>query len=275
MEENQVQEGKEGMEEMEIVVRNEKPDRRDAILPISILIAALFIGGAIVFATLYHPNSGAAGPNAGAQGANGNPAAGTLSTASTSAILALGPRDAILGNKNAPVTIIEYGDYQCPFCAQYFENVEPSLVKNYINTGKAKLVFRNFAFLGPESIAAAEAAECAQDQGQLWAFHDALYTAKYQDFQKNGTEDDGVLNRTLFLNIAQQLHLNIPQFTSCIDSNQYASLVAQEKSDAVAIGVDSTPSTLVNGVLVTDGTGQSVGADGNAILQAVAQAAAK
>jgi len=244
--------------------------KRDLILPISILVAAVMIGGAVVFATLYRGGSGS--PNGAVPGGAGAVAAVVPSSASTTAILALGPRDAILGNKNAPVTIIEYGDYQCPFCAQYFENVQPVISQNYVDTGKVKMVFRNFAFLGPESIAAAEAAECAEDQNQLWPYHDALYNAKIADDNKGGGEDDGVLNRTLFLTIAKQLNLNIADFTTCIDTNKYASLVAQEKADATAIGVQSTPATFINGVMVTDSAGNNVGADGTAILAAIASA---
>ncbi len=267
-------------EEMEVVVRDGQ--KKDIILPVSIIVAAVMIGGAIIFMTLYR---GGATPawtanNPAANAGNLAVATNTVpSSASTSAILALGPRDAILGNKNAPVTVIEYGDYQCPFCAQYFQNVQPTISQQYIDTGKVKMVFRNFAFLGPESIAAAEAAECAEDQNQLWPYHDALYNAKLADDNKGGTEDDGVLNRTLFLSIAKQLNLNLSDFTNCIDTNKYASLVAQEKTDGAmlitALGIAATPATLVNGVLVTDSTGNSVGADPTSVLTAIAGAVAK
>lgn len=112
--------------------------------------------------------------------------------------------DVILGDSNAPVTVIEYGDYQCPFCARFFIDVEPLIRQKYIETGKVKMIFRNYAFLGPESPAAAEAAECAKDQGQYWAYHDALYAAEHQD----GQERNGNLNKDLFETIAQSLKLN-------------------------------------------------------------------
>ncbi len=115
-----------------------------------------------------------------------------------------GSGDVILGDANAPVTIIEYGDYQCPFCGRFFSEVEPLIRSQYIQTGKAKMVFRNYPFLGPESDAAAEAAECAKDQGQYWAYHDALYSAKIQ----SPTENNGILNKDLFEKIASDLKLN-------------------------------------------------------------------
>jgi protein-disulfide isomerase len=267
-----------GAEEVDINVAVREEPRKDFILPVSIIVAALMIGGAVVFSTLY--KGGAAPANNIAGDAAGNaalPDANAVpSSASTTAILALGSRDAILGNKNAPVTIIEYGDYQCPYCAQYFQNVEPAIVKGYLDTGKAKMVFRNLAFLGAESISAAEAAECAEDQNQLWPYHDALYTAKLADFNNGGKEDDGLFNRTLFLKIATQLHLDVAAFTTCIDTNKYASLVAQEKADAyTAIGAYSTPATFVNGVSVTDSNGNSVGASPAAVLAAIAKAVGK
>ena len=269
------QKQKNNLEEMEIVVREAQP-KRDIVLPVSIIFAAIMIGGAIIFATLYKGGSGAANNNVLAAGENAAPAVQVPpSSTSTIAILALGSRDAILGNKSAPVTVIEYGDYQCPYCVQYFKNVEPTISQNYIDTGKVKMVFRNFAFLGPESIAAAEAAECAEDQGQLWPYHDALYNAKLADDNKGGTEDDGIFSRALFLSIAKQLNLDVPTFTTCIDTNKYSSLVAQEKADAGVVGVQSTPATLVNGVLVTDSTGASVGANGPAVLAAIAKVVGK
>lgn len=215
-------------------------EKKDRFLPISILVAAVVIGGAIVFATVYRgaPAGGTAIINNGAQTGQGQ--------VDTSKIMALGARDAILGSANAPVTIVEYGDYQCPFCSRFFSQTEPLLIQNYVNTGKAKMVFRDFPFLGPESTAAAEAAQCAEDQNKLWAYHDALYNAKLQDEQKGGGENDGFYNRALFLKLAGQLGLNAATFTTCIDSGANASRVDQAKADATSAGVNSTPTFFVN-----------------------------
>jgi protein-disulfide isomerase len=255
--------------------------KKDRVLPISILIAAVMIAGALVFATMYKGGDSGANGVANNNGGNGGAAAGGAaaakpSSASTTAILALNSRDAILGNANAPVTIIEYGDYQCPYCAQYFSTIEPQIIQNYVNTGKAKVVFRDLPFLGAESTAAANAAQCAEDQNKLWAYHDALYNAKLADDAKGGGEGDGSLNRTLFMSIATKLGLNTSTFASCIDTNKNANIVAQEKADAEAIiGRDSTPSTVVNGVLVADASGDSVGSNATAVLNAIAAAVAK
>lgn len=275
----------EKIEEEEVVVEdngmNDKPaggrrrPQKDLILPISILIAAVMVAGALVFATLYRGGGGAAGnANLAANTAGTAQTGPTVSATTTAAVLALGPRDAILGNANAPVTVVEYGDYQCPFCAQYFQTVQPQLMQQYINTGKVRMVFRDLPFLGPESTAAANAAQCAEDQNKFWAYHDALYTAKIGDVNNGGSENDGYFTTAVFTKLASQLGLNMTTFSSCLKNSTDAAYIAQEKANAGLIGVDSTPTTFVNGVMVTAG-GQSAGADATAILQAVAAAVAK
>jgi protein-disulfide isomerase len=252
------------MDEEKMTVVEESPKaKRDRFLPITILVAAVLIAGAVVFSSLYH--SGGAGADATNPLAAQPPAAPSVNTA---AIMKLGANDAVLGNDNAPVTLIEYGDYQCPYCGQFFAQTEPSIISAYVNTGKVRMVFRNFAFLGAESTAAAEAADCAQDQGKLWQYHDALYAAKVGDAEKGGAEDDGFFNRALFLQLAQKTGLDIPTFTSCMDSNKYASQVASDTQAASALGVNSTPTFFVNGT-------QILGAEPYATFEEVINAALK
>jgi len=82
----------------------------------------------------------------------------------------------ILGDLNAPITLVEFGDYQCFFCNRHFQETEEKLVENYINTGKVKMIFKDFTIIGPDSITAAHATHCANDQGKFWEYHDILYT---------------------------------------------------------------------------------------------------
>jgi protein-disulfide isomerase len=255
MEENNNDEFSEIIATKDVVVATKT--KRDLFLPISILVAAVMIGGAILFATLYKGGTFAQSPGTAGGTGTGNTGAAATTTVNP-AVMTLGPRDAILGNANAKVTLIEYGDYQCPFCAQFFSQTEPQIIKNYVNTGKVKMVFRNFAFLGAESTAAAEAAECAEDQNKLWAYHDALYSAKVADEQKGGGEDDGFYNTAEFLKLAQQVGLNVSTFTTCIDTNQDGPLVAQDKTSASNYGVNSTPSFFVNGTALTGAQPYSV-----------------
>jgi protein-disulfide isomerase len=120
--------------------------------------------------------------------------------------LALTDRDVILGDANAPVTVIEYGDYQCPFCELFYAKVQPLIKQQYVDTGKVKFVFRDFPFLGQESFDAGAAVECAKDAGKFWEYHDALYASKTEDAQKyGGGENDGFLNRDMFLNLAKKV----------------------------------------------------------------------
>ena len=231
-----------------------KVEKKDRFLPISILVAAVVIGGAILFATMYRGGADM-GANAGTGlgAAVGGAGTGTGQTAPTTNtnIMTLGSRDAILGSANAPVTMIEYGDYQCPFCGtEFYAQTEPLIIQNYVNTGKVRFVFRDFSFLGPESDAAANAAQCANDQGKLWAYHDALYSAKVADDAKGGTEDDGFFSSAELIKLGQQVGLNMTTFTSCVNNTSDANIVAQEKTDATAQGVNSTPTFYINGTQV-------------------------
>ena len=241
----------------------EKTEKKDRFLPISILIAAILIGGSVVFSTVYH------GSSDGGAGANTPPSPAPAAPAvSLDELMKLGPRDAILGNANAPVTLIEYGDYQCPFCSRFFGTTESSIVSAYLNTGKVKMVFRNFAFLGPESLATAAAADCALDQNKLWPYHDALYSAKLADEQKGGGENDGFFSRAELIKLAQNVGLDIQLFTSCIDSNKHATDVTNERTAASNGGIGSTPTFLVDGT-------QILGAEPYATFQAAIEAALK
>ena len=213
---------------MEGEIKNKK---RDYLLPASILVAAILISGSIVY--LVGSKSG---------GGVGAKDSGELAAIKETTELKTSDRDVILGDPKAPVTLIEYGDYQCPFCGRFFKQVEFPLRENYIKTGKVKMVFKNFQFLGSESIAAAEAAECAKDQKQFWAYHDALYETEIKD----GRENNGNLNRDLFLKLADELKLDHSAFASCFDSEKYASQIEEDNNKAKALGVNSTPTTFVN-----------------------------
>ncbi len=234
----------------EIINTNVVVERKDRFLPISILVAAILIGGSLVFVALY--KGGGTGGAAIVGGTGGAAQPGATAPTTNTNVMALGSRDAVLGSASAPVTMIEYGDYQCPFCGiQFFAQTEPQIIQNYVNTGKVKFVFRDFAFLGAESTAAANAAQCANDQSKMWAYHDALYTAKVADDQKGGSEDDGFFSTAELLKLGQQVGVpNMATFTSCVNSQTDLSIVNQEKTDATAQGVNSTPTFYINGTQV-------------------------
>lgn len=137
----------------------------------------------------------------------------------------------------AKVTIVEFGDYQCPACGGA-EPIVEQILKVY--KGKINFVFRNFAFIGQESTWAAEAAECAGDQGKFWQYHDYLYSHQ-------GEENKGAFSKENLKSFAKDLGLNTNQFNSCLDSDKYASKVQDDYNDGQTLGINSTPTFFING----------------------------
>ncbi len=242
-------------------------ENKSLSLPAAIVIAAVLISGSIIYlvGALKTGNQ----PAGGGQPAGGNdpPAKGDIS-----ALMKVGGRDVIMGNANAPVTLIEYGDYQCPFCGRFFTLVEPTLRKDYIETGKVRMVYRDFAFLDGvaggknESHLSAEAAQCAKDQGKFTAYHDTLFEAEMLD----GKENNGNLNAEFLTSLASRTGLNLQNFKSCFDSRKYASDVRAETEAAQNVGINGTPTVLIDGVMLSgvdssDPTGQYVSAIENAL----------
>jgi protein-disulfide isomerase len=149
-----------------------------------------------------------------------------------------------LGDPNAPVKLIEYADFQCPYCMRYSQETEPKIVEQYVKTGKVFYEYRSVGgFIGPESAAAAEAAYCAGDQGKFWEYHDAL-------FSHWTGENVGDFASDKLLQYAQSVGLDQAAFSECLSSSKYAARVQQDASNARADGVQATPSFLVNGKLI-------------------------
>lgn len=151
----------------------------------------------------------------------------------------------VMGDPNAPVRVIEYGDFQCGHCKDFFDTVEPTLIEEYVETGLITFEFRNYAFLGPESLAAAEAAACAADQDRFWDYHDLL-------FLRQGRPNTGVFSDGNLREFADTLAEHFDDFDandwqSCYDSGTYEAAVIEENRLATNAGVGSTPTTLING----------------------------
>ena len=144
-----------------------------------------------------------------------------------------------LGSESAPITIVEFGDYQCEACYAWFHNTRDTLIDNYIETGKAKLVFLDLPFLGRDSITAAQASYCAEDQGQYWEYHTMLYT--FQD----GHPDSGWADRDRLNSFAFSLDMNIDEFNDCMDSSKYKIRVKANYDEAVKNGAQSTPTFIL------------------------------
>jgi len=147
------------------------------------------------------------------------------------------------GAANAPVTIIEFADFQCPYCGRFFAETKPQIDEQYMQSGKVRFAYFNFAFLGPESNWAAEAAECAADQDKFWEYHDKLYDSQ-------SGENQGAFNKDNLKKFAEELGLDTSAFNECLDSGKYTQLIQDESSLASSIGVRSTPTFLINGQAV-------------------------
>ena len=149
-----------------------------------------------------------------------------------------------LGSESAPVTIVEFGDYQCEACYHWFHNTRDILIDNYIETGKAKLIFVDLPFIGRDSIMAAQASYCAEDQGKYWEYHTMLYT--FQDGENSGWADRDRLNSFAF-----SLDMNIDEFNECMNSSKYKQRVNANYNEAVRNGVLQTPTFII---ISQDGT---------------------
>lgn len=142
----------------------------------------------------------------------------------------------VKGDKNAPVTIIEFSDFECPFCGRYFSQTYPSVMENYVDTGKVKYVFKHFPLnFHASAQKASEAAECADDQGKFWEYHDVLFA------------NQQALSISNLKQYASDLDLDTAEFNSCLDSGKHAAKVKQDLADGQAAGVSGTPSFFVNG----------------------------
>lgn len=158
----------------------------------------------------------------------------------------------LLGDSNAKVTIIEFADYRCPFCEQFFSQTMPQIMQNYVSTGKVKFAFRNYAFLGPASTVAADAAECANDQGKFWAFHDYLYKNQPPE------TDTSMYNSDTLTKAAVSLGMDGTKFKNCVDTKADDSKVQQDFLDGQKAGVTGTPGFFVNGAFINGAEPYSV-----------------
>ncbi len=143
--------------------------------------------------------------------------------------------DPYFGPDNAKVVIVEFSDYTCPYCAKFANEVEPKIEQNYGD--KVKFVFRDFPVHGEVAYKAAEAAECAGEQGKYWEYHRMLY--------KNQRE--WISNTSLLYSYAEQLGLDVSAFKSCLDSGKYKEEVKKDLQDGIKYGVTGTPTFFING----------------------------
>jgi len=144
----------------------------------------------------------------------------------------------ILGSHDAPITMIEFGDYQCLNCNRYFKNTEHIILQNYVETGRLNIIFIDFAFIGPDSMSAAQAAHCANDQGKYWEYHDETYS------NWNG-ENTGWASIDNLKKFASNIGLDQKTFNQCLDGNRYAQKVKTNFGIGKQLGVSGTPTFFI------------------------------
>ena len=201
-------------------------------VPVAIVIAGALIGGAVFLSSRYTPpkTNTISDQNQQVQPEAQQPQQISVDTNGWE----------VLGNTNAPVTIVEYADYVCPFCHRFFTDTFPQLKKDYIDTGKVKFIYKDFAVVGGEK--AAEASHCAQDQGKFWQYHDLLFSSQTTEQEDVTKWQDPKTHQ----GYAQQLGLDVKKLLDCFNSGKYTALVGQSTQEAINNGGQGTPYFLVN-----------------------------
>ncbi len=200
-------------------------NKKDYFLPISILIAGLIIGGAVIYTN-------------GLKSGSGSEATPTPVIGETKDLNVLAT-DKFLGEAKAPLTIFEFSDYQCPYCSRYETLSRPTIIDNYVNTGKARLTFRDYPLpFHNYAQKASEAVLCAGDQNKYWEMHDALFAK-----QASGSED--ALSVENIKNYASELGLSASAFNNCLDTNKYQAQVTKNMQSGQDVGISGTPTVVI------------------------------
>ncbi len=238
-------------------------------LPLSILVSTLILSGTLFFVgadvsksmtgfvTAVQDSGLAAGSGSGSGSGNNVPsgdagnaapqAQPTPTPSPTIDMKALADDDPVEGNANAPVTIIEFSDFQCPFCERFYTGTLSQIRKDYIDTGKVKLIYRDFPLnFHPEAQKAAEAAGCAEEQGKFWEYHDKIF------------QNQAALGVASEKQWAKDLGLDTAKFNQCLDSGSRNSEISKDLSDGQNAGISGTPTFFINGQKVVGAQPYSV-----------------
>ncbi len=148
-----------------------------------------------------------------------------------------------LGFADAPVEVWDYSDFLCPHCREFVEGPEKRLIEEYVKTGKVRFVFKQFV-LSERSLPAANAAECAREQGKFWEYHDYLYARQ---------ATDSPFPTQKLKAYARQLGLDTSRFDKCVDEGKYFDALMKETMEGYKRGVRGTPTIFVNGTMVPRG----------------------
>lgn len=146
----------------------------------------------------------------------------------------------MLGDPDALVTLVEFGDYQCHFCNVFFHSTEEDILTNYIETGKVRMIFKDYNIIGPDSISASHGAHCANDQGLFWEYHDILYS--------NWTgENNGWASSENLKKFAQEIGLDMEKWSECMTNETHSQVILASNNDARLLELTGTPAFFVIG----------------------------
>ena len=144
----------------------------------------------------------------------------------------------ILGDPDAPITLVEFGDYQCHYCNVFFQSIEKDILKNYVDTGKVKIIFKDYNIIGEDSVKASQGAHCANDQGLFWEYHDILYS--------NWTgENNGWASPSNLSAFANEINVNMDQWTECMNEKSHSKTIMESNNDARSLELTGTPAFFV------------------------------
>ena len=146
----------------------------------------------------------------------------------------------VLGDLDAPITLIEFGDYQCHFCNVFFHSTEDDILKNYVETGKVKMIFKDYNIIGPDSINASHGAHCANDQGLFWEYHDILYS-------NWAGENNGWASSENLGKFAQEIGLDMDVWSECMVKAIHSQTILASNKDAKNLELTGTPAFFVIG----------------------------
>ena len=144
----------------------------------------------------------------------------------------------ILGDPNAPITLVEFGDYQCHYCNVFFQSIEKEIIKNYVETGKVKIIFKDYNIIGPDSINASHGAHCANEQELFWEYHDILYS-------KWTGENNGWASPTNLTMFAESIDADMDKWTECMNAKKYSKIIMDSNNDAKSLELTGTPTFFV------------------------------
>ena len=144
----------------------------------------------------------------------------------------------MLGNPNAEITIVEFGDYQCTFCYKFHDETMKKINQEYIKTANVNFIYKDFPLNGEQSILASEASYCAQKQNKFWEYHDTLYN-------NWGGENTGWITENILQEFARDVGLNLDEFSQCLENSEFRQKVLDNEQFAREIGINATPSFLI------------------------------